>query len=206
MSDLTVSITQANAEPSDNRLKSNAYWFHIFQSMLDHGLAKIGPDAFAIYCVIKSCCDLKTGRSRTSIETIARKSGISERQVTRKIKVLETEGYISISRTRRYNVYLLTEKLLIHDDRGRCLGQARFNYLPAQIKNTVDELKQMLRNQETTGKRIQIEYLEKFRRQSYETIQLNEADLESLAEKSPGLYQALLSIRSSIHKRNEIES
>lgn len=85
-------------------------WFHVFKSMVDNELAKLGPDAFAVYCVIKSHCDLVTGVAFPSVATIAGKAGISERQVMRKIKSLEAHGYISKSRTKGHNSYRLREK------------------------------------------------------------------------------------------------
>ncbi|KPB24357.1 hypothetical protein [Pseudomonas amygdali] len=67
MSELELSVDAATGQEPQDQLKSNTYWFHIFQAMVDHELAKLGPYAFAVYCVIKSHCDLRTGLSIPSI-------------------------------------------------------------------------------------------------------------------------------------------
>jgi hypothetical protein len=61
MSELELSVDAATGQEPQDQLKSNTYWFHIFQAMVDHELATLGPYAFAVYCVIKSHCDLRTG-------------------------------------------------------------------------------------------------------------------------------------------------
>ncbi|MCK9743188.1 helix-turn-helix domain-containing protein [Pseudomonas syringae] len=88
MSELELSVDVATGQEPKDQLKSNTYWFHIFQAMVDHELAKLGPYAFAVYCVIKSHCDLRTGLSIPSIPSVARKAGISLRQAMREIKAL----------------------------------------------------------------------------------------------------------------------
>lgn len=204
MSSLEVSGDPSPQTPDDH-LQSNTYWFHIFQAMVDHELAKLGPDAFAVYCVIKSHCNLKTGLSIPSIQTIAQKAGISERQVMRKIKTLEAEGYISKTRSRKYNEYSLTEKIAIKDSQGRPRALAHWKYRPAQIQSTVEELKRMLRHKQTVGQDIYIEHLHIVQSQTNIGFQISPADLENLANSNPAIYQTLLSIRSSIQKRNSTE-
>lgn len=205
MSSLEVSGDPISTQTPEDQLQSNTYWFHIFQAMVDHELAKLGPDAFAVYCVIKSHCNLKTGLSIPSIQTIAQKAGISERQVMRKIKTLEAEGYISKTRSRKYNEYSLTEKLAIKDGQGRPRGLAQWKYRPAQIQSTVEELKRMLRYKQTVGQNIHIEHLHIVQSQTTIGFQISPADLENLANSNPAIYQTLLSIRSSIQKRNSTE-
>ncbi|MFA1026418.1 hypothetical protein ALP10_200214 [Pseudomonas syringae pv. helianthi] len=89
MSELELSVEAATGQEPQNQLKSNTYWFHISQAMVDHEPAKLGPYANAVYCVIKSHCDLRTGPSIPSIPAIARKAGISPRQAMREIKRLK---------------------------------------------------------------------------------------------------------------------
>lgn len=205
MSSLEVTGDPTSPQTPEDQLQSNTYWFHIFQAMVDHELAKLGPDAFAVYCVIKSHCNLKTGLSIPSIQTIAQKAGISERQVMRKIKTLEAEGYISKTRSRKYNEYSLTEKLAIKDGQGRPRALAQWKYRPAQIQSTVEELKSMLRYKQTVGQNIHIEHLHIVQNQTTIGFQISPADLENLASSNPAIYQTLLSIRSSIQKRNSTE-
>lgn len=201
MSELELSVDAATRQEPQDQLKSNTYWFHIFQAMVDHELAKLGPYAFAVYCVIKSHCDLRTGLSIPSIPTIARKAGISPRQAMREIKTLETRGYISRTRSRKHNEYKLTEKIAISDSQGRHRGQAQWEYRPAQIKSTVEELKRMLFNREAVGQGIHIENLQIIENQTNIGFQINQADLDQLAESNPDIYTKLLSIRNSIRER-----
>jgi len=205
MSNLEILVNTIDRQEPEDRLKSNTHWFHIFQAMVDHELAKLGPDAFAVYCVIKSHCDLRTGLSIPSVQTIARKAGISERQVMRKIKSLEDQGYICKSRSRKYNQYQLTEKIVISDSQGKHRGHAQWQYRPGQIKNAVEELKRMLLSKETEGHSIHIEHLQIIESQTNIGFQINQADLDHLAESNPGLYKKLLSIRNGMHERNRIK-
>jgi hypothetical protein len=71
-------------------LSAELTWFHVFKAMIDDGeVAKIGASAFTTYCVIKSHTNFATGVAFPSIETICKKSGISERQVKYDLKTLE---------------------------------------------------------------------------------------------------------------------
>ncbi|KPC10695.1 helix-turn-helix domain-containing protein [Pseudomonas syringae group genomosp. 3] len=202
MNELELSVDATTGHDPQDQLKSNTYWFHIFQAMVDHELAKLGPYAFAVYCVIKSHCDLKTGLSIPSIPTIARKAGISSRQAMREIKLLETLGYISRTRSRKHNEYKLTERIAISDSKGRHRGQAQWEYRPAQIKSTIEELKRMLFTREAVGQGIHIEHLQIIENQTNIGFQISQADLDQLAESNPDIYNKLLSIRSSIRERN----
>ena len=65
-------------------LSAELAWFHVFKEMIDDGeVAKIGASAFTTYCVIKSHTNFATGVASPSIETISKKSGISQAQVKR---------------------------------------------------------------------------------------------------------------------------
>lgn len=201
MSKLELSVDPNTLQEPQDQLKTNTYWFHIFKAMVDYELAKLGPYAFAVYCVIKAHCDLKTGLSIPSIPTIASKAGISSRQAMREIKLLESLGYISRTRSRKHNEYTLTEKIVISDSQGRHRGHAQWEYRPAQIKNTIEELKRMLFNREAVGPGIHIENLQIIENQTNIGFQISQADLDHLAESNPDIYCKLLSIRNSIKER-----
>lgn len=47
--------------------------------MVDHELAKLGPYAFAVYCVIKSHCDLRTVYTKL----LSIRNSIRERKATK---------------------------------------------------------------------------------------------------------------------------
>lgn len=203
MSDLTITI----GEPGSGKqpMKPNTYWFHIFQAMVEHELANLGPDAFAVYCVIKSHCNLHTGVSIPSIETIARKAGISSRHVMRQIRKLEDEGYVSKSRPRKHNEYRLTEKIVIADGKGRRHGYAEWRYRPLQIENTVKELKSRLLDIQTAARSIHIEKVQIIQSQTNIGVQITQAELDELAVSNRYLYTKLLAIRDAIQKRGGSE-
>ncbi|MCC8344984.1 helix-turn-helix domain-containing protein [Pseudomonas stutzeri] len=180
-------------------------WFHVFKSMVDNELAKLGPDAFAVYCVIKSHCDLVTGVAFPSVATIAKKAGISERQVMRKIKSLETHGYISKSRTKGHNSYRLREKIPIKDGRGRHQAMASWDYQPSRLRDVLDELKAMLRSGLSTGPAIHIEQLQIIQGKNSLGMQISHKHLQELERSSPALYESLMSIHNTLLKRKELD-
>ena len=111
-------------------LSAELAWFHVFKAMIDDGeVAKIGASAFTTYCVIKSHTNFATGVAFPSIETISKKSGISQAQVKRDLKTLEANGLLTKERQWKQNVYTLREKILITDETGKPAGQATWDYL-----------------------------------------------------------------------------
>jgi DNA-binding transcriptional ArsR family regulator len=128
-----------------DNLSAELAWFHVFKAMIDDGeLAKMGPSAFATYCVIKSHANFSTGKAFPSVETISQKSGISERQVKNDLKTLEDHGYIIKEKMGRKNLYTLREKILISDHTGKPAGQATWDYLPDAVRTAVADVKNVL--------------------------------------------------------------
>jgi DNA-binding transcriptional ArsR family regulator len=128
-----------------DNLSAELAWFHVFKAMIDDGeLAKMGPSAFATYCVIKSHANFSTGKAFPSVETICKKSGISERQVKRDLLTLEQHGYIVKEKQGRNNIYTLREKILITDHTGKPAGQATWDYLPDAVRTAVADVKNVL--------------------------------------------------------------
>ena len=126
-------------------LSAELAWFHVFKAMIDDGeVAKIGASAFTTYCVIKSHTNFATGVAFPSIETISKKSGISERQVRRDLLMLEENGLLTKEKQWKKNVYTLREKILITDETGKPAGQATWDYLPDAVRGTVADLKNVL--------------------------------------------------------------
>jgi biotin operon repressor len=193
----------ASQVPATKRAELN--WFHVFKSMVDNELAKLGPDAFAVYCVIKSHCDLVTGVAFPSVATIAKKAGISERQVMRKIKSLEAYGYSSKNRAKGHNSYRLREKIPINDGRGQHQAMASWDYQPVRLRDVLDELKAMLRNGLSTGPIIHIEQLQIIQGENSLGLQISHQHLQELERSSPALYESLMSIRNTLQKRKEQE-
>lgn len=193
MSDLKITTSEPGS--GEQPMKPNTYWFHIFQAMIDQELAILGPYAFTVYCVIKSHCNIQTGVSIAAIETIARKAGISPRHVMRQIKKLESKGYISKSRARKYNEYRLIEKVVISDGNGCRHGHAQWDYRPLQIESTVKELKRRLLAMEASARSIQIDT----------GVPANQTELDELATSNPYLHKKLLAIRDAIKERRDID-
>jgi DNA-binding transcriptional MocR family regulator len=120
-------------------------WFHVFKAMIDNGdVAKMGPLACTVYLVIKAHTNYSTGLSFPAIETIADKSGISERQVKRELMQLEKMGYITKEKKGRSNSYTLREKVDIKDAQGRPSAVATWDYLPSSVSEAVADLKNVL--------------------------------------------------------------
>jgi DNA-binding transcriptional MocR family regulator len=160
-------------------------WFHLFKTMIDGGdAAKMGPYAFMVYCVIKSHTNFATGHSFPSIETIAKKSGVSERKIKEELQTLEEMGYITKTREGRNNRYTLREKVEIIDAVGRPHAVATWDYLPATVKAAVADLKNVVMSGDFDGaKLVTIQNLHVEIKQMVvggTGIQINQADLDRL--------------------------
>ena len=120
-------------------------WFHVFRDMIESGdVAKIGPHATTVYLVIKAHTNWSTGSAFPSIETIAKKSGISSRKIKDCLKDLEVAGYIRKEKRGRSNLYTLREKVEIIGGDGRPQAVASWDYLPATVKGAVADLKNVM--------------------------------------------------------------
>ena len=76
-------------------LNADTYWVHLLKDMVHSGeAAKIGPYAFAVYMVIKAHTNAN-GTAFPSVPTIAEKSGMSEPQVKRQLKILTEAGFLT---------------------------------------------------------------------------------------------------------------
>lgn len=130
-------------------------WFHVFKDMIDSGdVAKMGAHAVTAYLVIKSYTNFSTGRAFPALETIAEKSGMSERQVMRELKTLEENGYISKEKKGRHNLYTLREKVSIKDDDGRPQAVATWDYIPNSVRDAVADLKHVMVTGDLGGAKI----------------------------------------------------
>lgn len=184
---------------NDEEMKFDPYWFHIFKSMVDNDLRTLGPFAFAVYCVIKSHCSLRTGLAEPGIETIAQKVGISARQVMRELKTLQEHGYVQKIRVRKHNGYRLQERISAFGPRGERKAILKLEYQPAKIQELVTELKEMLHSQRAAGHGIHIEKLQLI--QCENNIQIDGRDaLLQLAQSNASLYKSLLSIGQAMRR------
>lgn len=136
-------------------LSAETTWFHLFRDMIDSGdMARLDGSTIKIYLVVKSYTNFGTGRAFPSIETIATKAGLSERQVMRGIAELESSGYVTKQKTGRHNVYMLREKIMINDDSGKPQAIATWDYLPNGVRDSVADLKNVLVTGDFAGAKI----------------------------------------------------
>lgn len=191
----------SGVEPSNGDMKFDPHWFHVFKSMVDNDLSTLGPYAFAVYCVIKSHCRLETGLAEPGIETIAKKAGISARQVMRELKTLQEHGYVQKIRVRKHNGYHLQERLSVFDPQGEKRAVVKLEYQPAKIQELVKGLKEMLRTQQLAGATIHIEKVQVIQCENNIDIQVGGREaLQQLSQSSPTLHRALLSIGKAMNR------
>lgn len=130
-------------------------WFHIFRTMIANGdVAKMRPQAFAVYCIIKSHTNFATGRAFPGIELIAEKTGISVAQVKRELVTLESMNYLTKEKKGRQNHYQLREKVEIQDAHGRPQAVATWDYLPSGVQAAIADLKNVIVSGDMNGARI----------------------------------------------------
>lgn len=137
--------TPPAATEADSLFSAETTWFHVFKSMIESGdAARLGGTVFLVYCVIKAHTNFKQGAAFPSVETIARLTGVSDRQVMRALQALEENGYLTKARHGRNNVYTLREKVTLNDPEGRPAAVATWDYLPATVEAARAELRHFL--------------------------------------------------------------
>jgi AraC-like DNA-binding protein len=144
---------QDNSQPE--LFKAETTWFHLFKAMIDSGdLAKLSGSALKVYLVVKSYTNFSTGDAFPSMETIAKKAGVTPRQVLRALKELQGLAYISQEKIGRSNRYRLREKIEIQDEHGRPSAVASWDYLPSTVQHAVADLKNVMVTGDIGGARI----------------------------------------------------
>ncbi len=174
-----------NVPPQIEMFEAKTHWFHIFKAMIDNGdVAAMGPHTTTVYLVIKAHTNFSTGMSFPSIETISKKSGMSERQVSRALVTLENHGYILKEKKGRNNLYTLREKIEITDKQGRPQAVATWDYLPNTVQEATAEIKNLLLKGELVdGKVIYIEHLNvnmQINNEGGQGVQNNQPDIKTL--------------------------
>lgn len=182
-------MTRRNQEQQE-LFQAQTTWFHVFKAMVDNGdVAKLGPYAVTVYLVIKSYTNFSTGRSFPSVETIAEKSGISDKQVKRCLVTLEDSGYITKEKKGRNNVYTLREKIEFTDQAGRPAAVATWDYLPSTVEAARAELRNFQMTGRDDGKIIFIERATFNIMNGDHNHQVNfNTELDKLKAKSPELH------------------
>ncbi len=199
-------MVNRTVEPKElSALAAQTQWFHVFKSMIDQGeVAKIGPHAFAVYAVIKAHTNYNTGLSFPGIDLISEKSGVSPAQIKRELRVLEEAGYITRKRVGRSNHYTLREKIQVTDEHGRPQALATWGYVPKNVKQALEDLRDLLVAGDLAGARIvHIERLNMQINVGGENTQINlESLLADLDRLPAGMREKL---RSKLrHKLDEV--
>lgn len=144
--------------------ETDASWFHMFKELIrSKTWAKMTPPARALYPVIKSFTNWKTGHSFPSVETMEEYSGLSRPSIFKALKELEELGYVrSVKRPGKPTVYTLIEKFDITDQDGQPVASASFDYLPSIISDAMVELKNYVSRGMTEDGKLQIINVERF--------------------------------------------
>lgn len=153
------SVDQSKPTASPPILNADIYWVHLLKDMIHSGeAAKIGPYALAVYVVIKAHVNM-AGSSFPSVQTIAEKSGMSDRQVLRQLKILTEAGFLKNAREGKgsRNLYILREK--VHIQGGGEGAVASWDYVPSKMSETLAELKNILLTGNPGSTNIHIENL-----------------------------------------------
>jgi DNA-binding transcriptional regulator YhcF (GntR family) len=174
--------------------------------MIESGdLAKLEGSAIKVYLAIKAHVNFSNGRSFPSIELIAKEAGLSVAQVKRSLTSLEELSYLRKTKEGRKNIYALSEKIALYEGETQT-GIATWDYVPSTIKHAVNDLKNVLLTGDFAGARIV--HIERLVLQTQivtgdhnVSVQAGQEALERLAEKTPELAAALLSIK----ERQEIK-
>jgi DNA-binding transcriptional regulator GbsR (MarR family) len=144
--------------------EADASWFHMFKEMIrSKTWANMSPLAKALYPVIKSFTNWKTGHSFPSIETMEEYSGLSRPSIFKALRELETLGYIRSKKAPgKPSIYTLIEKFEIQDEVGQPVASASFDYLPSIIGDAMIELKNYVARGMTDDGKLQIINVERF--------------------------------------------
>lgn len=170
-------------------------WVHVLFSMFEGGDARrMGPTGFFVYVALKTYTDLHTGKARVSLETLARITDLSTRQVARAVKRLVEQGYARRQRSGRQNTYVVREYVPLVDGEDRVVGRASWDYAGGLAAQRLEQLKRsLLEGQSLNGRAIHIEQLNVQINTVPASVQINIAGLAEKAS-SPDLRRALETI------------
>jgi len=130
-------------------------WFHVFRDMINNGdLAQLDGSAIKVYLVVKSYTNFTSGQSFPSIELIAKKAGLSERQAIRCLAELESAGYISKEKAGRHNLYTLREKVSLKDSEGKPQAVATWDYIPNSVRDAIADLRNVMVTGDLGGAKV----------------------------------------------------
>lgn len=133
---------------SENPMKTDVWWFHIFRDFISSGeFAKIPASAMKIYLALKSHVNMNSGMAKVSLKTLVFETGLSRETVKRGISTLVQLGYIEFSPSAgRANTYIFFEHFNIRNSDGNSIGVATFSYNGSTAGRIQKELSDTLKN------------------------------------------------------------
>lgn len=130
--------TQAKALAID----MDTTYFVVPCDMINSGLlSKIGPDAFTVWCVLKSRANFSTGKSWPGIRELARTCKLSPASVLKAIKMLEEHHLLRVERARRSNNYFPRDCLVLKGKDRKPVSMISIGYTPKTLRDKHQRLK-----------------------------------------------------------------
>lgn len=123
-------------------------WFHVVRSMIGRGkIAEMGVNAWAVYSVLKSHTNMKTGKSWPSQATIAELIGVSVDTVARATDKLVEMGIITKTRVGRHSEYTINEEFpIVKADTREMVGRATHTYVPLEFQRQIEDIVEAVRS------------------------------------------------------------
>lgn len=148
-------LSARSIQVTDGR-KIRFLWVDV--AIVDHDLATIGPDAFAVYAVLSRFAGNSTQRAWPSLMTIADVVGLSRNTVKKSIKTLVEAELVSVKKQgrpgRQHNVYTLLaaktqgrtrsrrDPAVPSDDRAGLQSGPELNEVELDQRNKTEETEQ----------------------------------------------------------------
>lgn len=126
--------------------KADIAWFPVLCGMLRGGAAaELQPHTMMVYLTLKSYADFDTGIAQTTIETVARETGMSVRQAKICIARLLDKGYIRrLQKGRRAHgsEYQIVERMPIKDHRDNTVAIADWEFVRRDWQDHLREVRE----------------------------------------------------------------
>jgi hypothetical protein len=145
MSETDLDVVDDTAADEQEQFTSQFGWFHFFKTVIKDGTwAKMSLAAKAVYPVIKSYANSKTGAAFPSLDTLVKMSGTSTPSVLKALKELAELKMIALAEKKKPGkpcVYSLIETFDVKHPVTGEMKAATTSYIPDQMKKVMDELK-----------------------------------------------------------------
>lgn len=127
-------------------LKADIAWFPVLCGMLRGGAAaELQPHTMMVYLTLKSYADFDTGIAQTTVETVARETGMSVRQAKICIGRLLEKGYVRrLQKGRRAHgsEYQIVERMPIKDQRDNTVAIADWEFVRRDWQDHLREVRE----------------------------------------------------------------